>query len=243
MKNNYKLKVNEYGNIKYKPEGWIYVSDIPDLRNISVTRYKNIPSYKVLQGFENTFGDYYKPSFKVIIHKDHVNDLKNIASIKKIKTQKKNSKLKNSVSDLHKVIQAIYSINKEAKRQRDIQENITKSRNGQDAYRTDKFVKYQIQKAKAQKNFLYDLKSKCLSKLINISDSKPIGYHTFRDGKMNYYKILGFGFHVKNDKNVTYKSLGVIENKISSVRKTSGGKKLINPKDAIILLENFLETN
>lgn len=238
MEEKYKLDTNSYGNLESKPDRWIYVNEIPELANISVGRYKNVPSYKVLQEFENTYGNYYKPIFKTIIHEDHIQILKDIVRIKQEKKQKKYSKLENKVFDLPKIAEAIYSISKEAKRQRDIQYKIANSYWGKDAKRRDKLVHYQIHRAIDKKEFIYELKNKCLAKLVKALDVKPLGHHIFPKSCMDYYEIYGFGFHSEIEENISDICLGKIENWISSER-----GRCINPNDARILLEEFLKTS
>lgn len=238
MEKEYNLKTNKYGNLTIKPDGWVYVNEIPELANISVGKYKNVPSYKVLQGFENTYSKYYKPYFKTIIHEDHINVLKDKAKIKQEKIQMKNSKLNDYAFDLPKIAEAIYSINKEAKRQRDIQYDIANSYWGKDAYRRDKLVHYQLHSAKDTKENLYDLKNKCLTKLVKALNVKPVGHHIFPKSCMDYYEIYGFGFHAEIEENVSDICLGEIDNLISSER-----ERCINPKDAKALLEKFLKVS
>lgn len=229
---NYKLETNTYGNLKEKPEDWVYFFEIEG--NMFSRVPKNIPSYKVLEGFHKTrFG--YQAILEIIVHSDFVEEIQNLSKKKEekeLKAEKKLDELKKSITP-NKIAECIYSVNKEAKRQRDIQRRIAESIYEYEE-RNDSLAHSQLHKAKSQKEYLYFLKEKALRKLIEETKTVSIGYHEFPDMDMDMYEIEGFQFHLNEC--LSEVSLGEIEDEISADRKRS-----IPPKKAISILEFYIK--
>jgi hypothetical protein len=131
-----------------------------------------------------------------------------------------NEKLKKLIEKPAKIAEAIYSINKEAKRQRDI---------GFHAYCDDRYS--QATRSKYKKNSLYELKDKAIQK-ISQNRLTPVGFHEFPDRNRDYYEIEGFGFHVNAQS--SWNNLGTI-NRITADRKRS-----MPPEKAEKILKLFI---
>lgn len=129
---------------------------------------------------------------------------------------------------------ALYSINKEAKRQRDIQERI--AFNIYDDESTCNMIAPQVKlhDAKRRKQELYLLKEKVLQKVIHELDLTPKGYHEFSDRDRDLYIWCGFSFHVNEKK--SEECLGEIDEYIPAKRERS-----TPPKKAEQLLLRFLK--
>lgn len=233
--NNYILDVNEYGNVtaysdnvEAIPNGWVK-------SNLTVTQLKKleIPTYKACVGFDNNYSDYYTPIIVNIIPEDfvcrEVQYRENLATKERLHKEKVISKM-----SVQKVAEALYSINKEAKKYRDKQnEHAYNAYNCYSHYLPKSSLHYLIHKNKDKKEFLYALKNQALSKLIKDVGAKPVGYHSFDNYNMDYYVIGGYSFHVNAQTSKNF--LGTITELISSEKKRS-----MTAKDAVILLNAYL---
>lgn len=74
-----------------------------------------------------------------------------------------------------------------------------------------------LHSAKSIKESAYYYKDKFLTKISEIWDIQPIGFHEFADADRDYYELCNFGFHL--NKNNSKKNLGKIENYIEAKRK------------------------
>jgi hypothetical protein len=141
-------------------------------------------------------------------------------AIEKEKTQKK---LQKHLNNPHKIAEAIYTINKECKRMRDIASNA--------------YFRYQYAKAgeaSYKKTRLYMIKSEALNLLIIRENLTSLGYHTFRDGKERDLYVFGkYSFHT--DYFQSKKDLGKINNNISNKKLRS-----MSLDRAKILLEMYI---
>lgn len=234
--NNYILDVNAYGNVTaYSdnvvsiPNGWVK-------SNMTVTQLKKlgIPTYKACVGFDNNYSDYYTPILVNIIPEDFMYKEAQYLEDRALKEKLHREKVISKIS-VEKVAEALYSINKEAKRYRDKQnEHAHNAYDSYSHYLPQGTLHYLIHKSKDKKEFLYSLKNQALSKLIREVDAKPVGYHTFNNNyNMDYYEIGGYSFHVNEQ--TTKNFLGVITDLISSEKKRS-----MPVKDTIILLSAYL---
>lgn len=89
-----------------------------------------------------------------------------------------------------------------------------------------------LHSAKDIKNTAYYWKDKFLSKMSEIWDIQPIGFHEFADADRDYYELCDFGFH--SNENNSEKNLGKIENYIEAKRKKI---KHISLTNSIAILE------
>jgi len=146
-----------------------------------------------------------------------------------------------------KIAESIYSINKEAKRQRDIKDSkvscLYGDNYGDNISLTGKYLAHhQLHKAKYKQSALYELKNSALSKFIKENKLIPLGFHSIKFQNRNVYGILynykSFSFHyLSEDKPEEIPEFGGLKKIISSER-----QKSIPPKKAKILLELYLET-
>jgi hypothetical protein len=126
-------------------------------------------------------------SKKVVISRS-VNEIVYTAALEHIQMEKENTqnKLRKHLNNPHKIAEAIYTINKECKRMRDI---------ASEAYYDSRHSAAGA--ASYQKNSLYAIKSEALNCLIEREELTSVGYHTFQDGKKRDLYVFGdFSFHV-----------------------------------------------
>ena len=146
--------------------------------------------------------------------------------------------LKKKTGDLSFLAECLYSINKEAKRQRDMQNGQADRIWGPDDLNVPKgLAHYNLHARKSQKEFLYSLKDKALRIIIaNNPDIVPLGYHVFPNAtenqKMDYYEIGGFGFHI--DENKSENCLGEIDTLITAEKSRS-----IPYRKAVIAVQEY----
>lgn len=127
------------------------------------------------------------------------------------------------------IADALYNLNKEAKKIRDQRTKLKWKIYGDDEWYAARYSDWQRQNAheKLQDLFdemewLYNLKDATIEKMIQKFDLKPKGYHEFSNGsQMDYYEFGGRGFHV--DRNISTNSLWKISEQISSKKV---GKKM-----------------
>ena len=226
MIQNYELYLNQYGAVTNIPMDWKESS-------LTTTQLKklNIPTYKCCVGFrEGKY--YYKPILVNIIPKD----FRQIEQDYIIELEAKKSKLKENVQKIElteKVIgECLYSINKEAKRQRDIQNDFANSIYVEREIRPASH--YALYRAKDKKEELYKLKDKTIKKFIEEHKITPIGYHEFADANRDMYIIGGYEFHINEFTSLT--CLGSIEDMITQERKRS-----TPPSKAVMILERYLK--
>ena len=156
------------------------------------------------------------------------------------KEQERENKLNKLELNEQNVATALYSVNKEAKRQRDIKNEAIECAYG-DNYYDDTSHYYPnvhnvLHNAKDKMNYLYDLKDKALRTAIRKWNLKPVGYHKFADMNRDMYEFGEHQFHI-NEK-ISEKDLGTIEEEISADRKRS-----FPPEKAQKLLKRFIEEN
>lgn len=227
----YILEVNKYGNVDAMagvPIGWHTTS-----LNATQLNKLQIPWYKACLGFSPTYRDYSKPILKNIIPDDFLNEEQEYQSQLAAKKDKAKQKIAEMELTQEVIAECLYSINKEAKRKRDIHEDCI----DRAYYRTSrkyKGVHYQMHRAKWEKEKLYQLKDQALSVAIRIWDLKPDGYHEFPDGKRDLYTIAGYTFHI--NRNESTHCLGNIEEEITAKRERS-----IPPAKAVKILERFID--
>lgn len=226
----YRLQPNEYGNVNAFdgfPDGWHETT-------LTVTQLKKaqIPTYKACTGFSDDYGSHPKPVLVNIIPDDFSEQETAYLARLKEKQEKENQKTDSLPITPELIAECLYSINKEAKRYRDIQ---SESRERAYGLWGDRYpgVHYQLHRAKNIKNELYDLKEKALAKAVSIWKLKPEGYHDFPDRQRDMYVFGGYTFHANTC--ISENSLGKIEKEIESNRKRS-----IPPKKAERILNRFL---
>lgn len=241
-KGKYMLEVNQYGNVtaysadneEVLPAEWVKSC-------LSVTQLKKlgIPTYKACIGFNEScsYGkSYYSPMLVNIIHQDFQS--KEQAYLESL-SEKKRIHEKKLISNLtpDKVAEALYSVNKEAKRYRDKQnEHAYNAYECYSHYLPKSTLHYLLHQSKDKKEQMYDLKNKALSKLIKETEAKPIGYHSFDKSNMDYYEIGNYSFHANECTSDNF--LGTIEELIPSKRNRS-----MPVKDAVILLCEYIGLN
>lgn len=148
------------------------------------------------------------------------------------KKEQKQEKVDSLELTMDLIAECIYSVNKEAKRKRDIQEDCIDR-----AYRHGGFyeaVHYRLHRAKHEKASLYDLKERALEKAVRIWGLKPEGYHIFPDQPRDMYVIAGYSFHA--NKQTAENCIGMIGEEIPAER-----KRCIPPAKAILVLQRFIK--
>lgn len=243
----YKLTVNCYGNVDGIPHEWIQSK----LTKTQLKKLK-IPFYKSCVGFEITFKKMYKPIVVNIIHTKFIEIEKKYIEQLKSNKEKNNNKIIDIINyNKEKIVEAIYSINKEAKKYRDKQ-NIISDYLFNDEINDE--IDYESKKnhnalhaAKNKKEYLYFLKEKALLKLIKENAISAEGKHYFPSTRkfMAFYKIYNFEFHIScsiyNNNIVGVEHLiylGDIDEEITSLRKRS-----MPPKKSIELIEKYIEND
>ena len=242
MKKDYILKTNAYGNVTaYTDDGNVLLPANWVKSQLTVTQLRKleIPTYKACIGFEEKYSrgkNYYSPILVNIIHEDF-SDKEN-QYLKALEEKENNHKAKIvSKISVDKVAEALYVINKEAKKYRDKQnEHADNAYSYYNHYLPKKTLHYLLHQSKDKKEQLYALKNATLSKLINETSSEPIGYHRFTHNCMDCYKIGGYTFHINEHTSDNY--LGTIDSLIPSKK-----NKSMSAKDATILLQYYLDLN
>jgi len=156
-----------------------------------------------------------------------INTLKTSKKTKKTTTNTINERTYKSITEDRQktLLDALYNLNKIAKKYRDKQQDIALGLYGDEF--TEPWLygsRYhdQLHEYKDAKEMTYEAKDKYLRKFIQENNLKPKGYHTFGDGrKRDYYEIDGYGFHI--DENKSTKNLGHIDMVDSKKEK---GKKM-----------------
>ena len=230
----YHLDTNDYGNVDavdIMPDGWHKTS-------LTVTQIKKekIPYYKACVGFQESGYRHVKPILVNIIPDDFSQKEKEYFEKLSQKANNESEKLKAIELTQDVISDCLYSINKEAKRKRDIQKNCIDRAYGELRYERYPGVHYNLHKAKDEKAALYDLKEQALAVAIQLWDLKPEGYHEFPDMCRDMYSFAGHDFHVNECE--SDKCLGKIDTEIDADRKRS-----IPPKKAIALLKRFVCEN
>lgn len=229
----YKLQLNEYGNVdavEAMPDGWHKTS-------LTVTKLKKyeIPYYKACVGFTEYGYFNFTPRLVNIIPDDFSDKERKCFDDAARKKSEKEEQLSSIELTQEVVSSCLYSINKEAKRKRDIQSECRYR-----AYTNPSMkypgVHYNLHKARQEKEQLYKLKEKALTVAIRIWNLSPDGYHSFSDKDRDMYSLCGYTFHVNKKTSENY--LGDIKTEITATRKRS-----VPPKKAIALLERFVSEN
>lgn len=229
---NYKLEINKYGNVdafNVFPDGWHKTT-------LTVTQIKKlkIPYYKACIDFIHPlFGSHVKPNIVNIIPDDFTEQEENYIKELKEKENQKLEKINSMELTKELIAKCLYSINKEAKRKRDIQSDSI-DRAFHYSRGTYPAAHYQLHKAKWEKFELYDLKEKTLDIAIELWNLKPDGYHEFPDMNRDMYTLEGYTFHV--NENQSDICLGKITNEIDAKRKRG-----IPPKKAVLILKRFIK--
>lgn len=232
MKENMKkeLEVNEYGNVDCRngvPTGYVL-----SYHSKRLLKKHGIKYYDALVDIQHAFGNTYKPVLEKIISLED-NDI--LTAVLSAEAELEREKLKKYITKKKKIAEAIYSINKEAKKKRDLQnkwaDRIFSNVYNDDVFDEDEYeyifnphrsnsvFHFHLHEAKTDKENLYSLKERALKKLIQETNSSPVGYHTFADTDRDMYVIEGFCFHLNERK--SNNSLGSIENFIEADRKRS----------------------
>lgn len=118
---------------------------------------------------------------------------------------------------MEQIAEALYVLNKEAKKQRDIQQEVG-SKIYDEGQRTGHNFKA-LNDALQNKEYLYNKKEEFLRKIINAYGFEPVGYHIINDLKQDMYTFGGYNFHTL--KNISNNFLGHIED-IIPADKTDG---------------------
>lgn len=229
----YRLETTKYGNVDALngiPDGWHETK-------LTVTQIgkADIPYYKALVGFDESYSHYH-PVLRNIIPDDFADAER--AYIEGIRQKKIDYLKKVNEIDLTQSVVAdcLYSINKEAKRKRDIQRKCVSRAYGYERSKRYPSVHYHLHKAKDEKENLYDLKDKALHKAIALWNLEPVGYHRFPDMERDMYALDGYEFHLNEHESDNY--LGEIDEDIDAKRKRS-----VPPAKAVILLQRFVVEN
>ena len=191
-----------------------------------------IPHYKACIGFDDSRYRV-KPIVVNIIPNDFSDREQKYLDELKEKAEKELEKI-NSIELTQKIVaECLYSINKEAKRKRDIQHNSIDR-----AYHSFRkeypAAHYQLHRAKNEKFKLYDLKDEALHLAIDLWNLQPVGYHEFPDANRDMYSLEGYDFHI--NENISDHCLGKITEEIGAERKRG-----ISPKKAVMLLKRFVK--
>ena len=146
----------------------------------------------------------------------------------KEKAEKELEKI-NSIELTQKIVaECLYSINKEAKRKRDIQHNSIDR-----AYHSFRkeypAAHYQLHRAKNEKFKLYDLKDEALHLAIDLWNLQPVGYHEFPDANRDMYSLEGYDFHI--NENISDHCLGKITEESKVTVRTNHTKPRTNIVD------------
>lgn len=230
----YKLVTNEYRNvdaIKALPDEWHKT-----LLNATQLKKLRIPFYKACVGFSDSRYSHVKPEIVNIIPDDFAKQEAEYLEAQKEKILKEKQKIDSMELTPEIIAKCLYSVNKEAKRKRDIhQECVHRAYDwgGSEKYPA---VHYNLHKAKQEKNELYVLKDQALHTAIKMWGLQPVGYHKFADVDRDMYVLEGYTFHI-NEHNST-NCLGEIEDEIDAERKRG-----IPPKKAVMILERFVSEN
>lgn len=227
---NYTLELNEYGNVTDIPEGWLKTS-------LTVTQLKklNIPTYKACIGFEDCCYGHWKPILVNIIPQNFGHTAEQYIKELALRKQKKKDKLISNMTVKY-IAEAIYSIDKEAKRHRDLQNSqADKIYGATPCHQSRGLAHYNLHHHKNSKEGLYKLKDTALRKLIKQYNIKPIGFHVFfENNPMDMYEIEGYTFHVNGKTSTQY--LGQINELIPCER-----KRCMPPKNAAIVLHKYIK--
>lgn len=132
---------------------------------------------------------------------------------KKIKSEKKTKAIAKAKKTPILYLKALYVINKEAKRQRDIKYRIAKTGYGTEAYRTtNRLFHHQVKTAKENAEYFYNLKIKALKKIIDIINPIKLEKHLVNDIDMLciYFNKM-FSFHIFMEESEILKKLGKME--------------------------------
>jgi hypothetical protein len=229
----YKLDTNSFGNVSGIPVGWYKIGDGRTANKIRKSN-PEIPVYEACVGF-NRSGKRFSPILVRISHKDFEQEINEILNAKERKAEERQKKeaeaIKKALESRKKITEAVYSINKEAKRQRDIQARIASSIYDEGERYGDDLAHHQLHEAKERKQYLYRLKNTAIEKMVLDWGIAPIGYHEFTTGDcLDYYEIEGYGFH--NGSCTSTVNLGSIEDEIEADRKRS-----IPPNKAIKIIQ------
>lgn len=262
---NIKIIKNQYGQVDCRygvPDGF----DIVPEKFLKIKKNKEYIKENGVEVLDGFFGFYkingfYKPDIRKITEKKHINILeknyKNFIDEKLKKEKSKKEKIKKELkeNEINLVAQALYVINKKAKKIRnqnlsiserwffneieDEEEDDEFLERFPEQYEIPKIVLYTLRKNKEKKERIYRLKEEVLDKIIQKYQVKPLGYHRFEDKKRLYYEFGGFGFHSDVDFNENiFDDLGSIDDLISSDKKIK-----MSEKRALEILENFLGKN
>ena len=230
---DYKLQLNEYGNVdavEKMPDGWHKTS-----LTVTQIRKYGIPYYKACVGFTE-YGCYnFTPKLVNIIPDDFSDKEQECFDDISRRKAEKVKQLRSIELTQEVVSSCLYSINKEAKKKRDIQSECRYRAYEHPSMRYPG-VHYNLHKAREEKDRLYKLKERALSVAIRIWNLEPEGYHSFPDKDRDMYSLCGYTFHA--NKKTSENCLGEIETEITAERKRS-----IPPKKAIALLERFISEN
>jgi hypothetical protein len=252
------LLLNRYGNVQGIPSGFITTS-------LTKTQLKKleVPTVKCCTGFVNSYGRHYAPVLENLVSKKDYRKIKKYLETETLewaaKRNKDNEFFESNKSNISVIGEALYSINKEAKRQRDKQNQIASEIysdiGNENEYESVYEYQYEKQnsfnratsqqhdslhRAKNRKEELYGLKETIIYRLVEKFGIKPLGYHTFPDGRSrDYYTIGGYSFHMhKFGFYSTLKNLGEINEEITSIR-----QRCMPPAKAEEFLKKFLKEN
>jgi hypothetical protein len=195
-----------------------------------------IPIYTAVVGFENTRGMQYSPIKVKITHRDFIGT---VQELRKGDRSKESEYVNKAIGSRKRIAEALYSLNKEAKRYRDIQALAVEAIYGNEPDNRfcdlPRYAKHRkLHEAKKEKEALYRLKDRAMARGVAEWGIKASGYHVMADGKkMGYMEIEGYSFHTTSiTSNV---NLGNIAEKIAADRRRS-----MPPKKAKKVIEAFL---
>jgi hypothetical protein len=137
-----------------------------------------------------------------VIDNRFVNGWENIKKVldyvtmkRKEEEAKKERAIRKVGKDKTKILEAIYTISKEAKRQRDIKYNIADSVYGEDKSRNDRLAHYQIRNAKENVEYYYKLKQKGINFLLKNKEFDKLEIHEVNGNDMACLYKGQFSFH------------------------------------------------
>lgn len=171
-----------------------------------------------------------------------VNDF--ILSLEEKEKIRRSKIIKKNKGNLDKLLLAIYTVNKEAKRQRDIKLNLADSIWGVDRKHKTKLLHYHLHNAKSDAEYYYSIKNIGIEKLIKLSVTDKIKVQIVNGVEMYCINVNGFSFHfdkklINNSNDCSnyefIKSEEYINELISSDKKIKG----MSLKTALVTIFNY----
>lgn len=218
------MTYSSYGNVDCRytlPEGYVRTYD-----NVGTLKKLQCDYHPALFDLYKEKG-YWKPEKGYIVAKK---DLQKITKYKEDKKSKAELKRQRAIDkakkDFNRVLLALYTVNKEAKRQRDIKYRIADSVYGELRYRWDKLAHHQISQAKENVEYLYCLKEKGIEKILSEKKYEKVEIHEVNGTEMGFVQCGDFSFHftksLLDEHHIQAPITEVIDEWISSEKKIKG---------------------